>query len=51
MQIGTSILYTPFVPPEFNAAEFVFNKLKAVTRKENLQRTVEKNKYSCVNKE
>ena len=42
MQTGASILYTPLVPPEFNAAEFVFSKLKAVTRKENLQRTVKK---------
>ncbi|KAM7432943.1 hypothetical protein ABFA07_016720 [Porites harrisoni] len=30
MQIGASIIYTPSLSPEFNAAEFVFNKLKTV---------------------
>ena len=34
MQIGASIIYTPSLSPEFNAAEFVFNRLKTVLRKQ-----------------
>ena len=34
MQMGASIIYTPSLSPEFNAAEFVFNKMKTVLKKE-----------------
>ena len=34
MQTGASIIYTPSLSPEFNAAELVFIKLKTVFRKE-----------------
>ena len=48
MQIGASIIYTPSLSPEFNAAEFVFNKLKTVLRKEEFGPILRENVHDAV---
>ena len=48
MQIGTSIIYTPSLSPEFNAAELVFNKLKTVLKKEEFGPILHENVHVAV---
>ena len=48
MQMGASIIYTPSLSPEFNVAEFVFNKLKTVLKKEEFGSILQENVHVAV---
>ena len=48
MQTGASIIYTLSLSPEFNAAEFVFSKLKNVLRKEEFGPILHENVHVAV---
>ena len=48
MQIGISIIYTPSLSPEFNAAELVFNKLKTVLKREEFAPILHENVHVAV---
>ena len=48
MQIGASIIYTPSLSPEFNAAELVFKKLETVLKKEEFGRILRENVHVAV---
>lgn len=48
LHMGAQIIYTPSLSPEFNVAEFVFNKLKTVLKKEEFRCLLRENFYVAI---
>jgi len=47
MQMGANLIYTPSLSPEFNVAEFVFNKMKTVLKREEFALLLRQNVHAA----
>ena len=48
LQMGAQIIYTPSLSPEFNVAEYVFNKMKTVLKREEFGRLLRENVHVAI---
>ena len=48
LQMGAQIIYTPSLSPEFNAAEYVLNKMKTVLKREEFGRLLQENVHVAI---
>ena len=48
LQMGAQIIYTPSLSPEFNVAEYVFNKMKTVLKREEFGRLLRQNVHVTI---
>ena len=46
--MGAQIIYTPSLSPEFNVAEYVFNKMKPLLKREEFERLLRENVHVAI---